>query len=53
MERSLARDLLEKLCNPNVLNRYSASEAMQHPWITGYTFQHRKLVVGTCHQQRR
>ncbi len=32
----LAHDLLAKMCSPNVLNRYSAADAMQHPWITGY-----------------
>lgn len=30
----LAQDLMYKLCNPNVLNRYTAAEALQHPWIT-------------------
>ena len=30
----LAKDLLIKLCNPNTLGRYSAKEALQHPWIT-------------------
>ena len=29
-----AKDLFGKLCNPNTLGRYSAKEALQHPWIT-------------------
>eukprot|EP01022_Parablepharisma_sp_SALTPOND_P033504 TRINITY_DN88881_c1_g1_i1.p1 TRINITY_DN88881_c1_g1~~TRINITY_DN88881_c1_g1_i1.p1 ORF type:complete len:673 (+),score=32.44 TRINITY_DN88881_c1_g1_i1:88-2019(+) len=32
----LAKALMYKLCSPNVLNRYSAVEALKHPWITGY-----------------
>ncbi len=30
-----AKDLLYKLCNPNSLGRYSAKEALRHPWVTG------------------
>ena len=31
---SEAKDLMFKLCNPNVLGRYTAKEALRHPWIT-------------------
>eukprot|EP00826_Nyctotherus_ovalis_P042542 TRINITY_DN4387_c0_g1_i7.p1 TRINITY_DN4387_c0_g1~~TRINITY_DN4387_c0_g1_i7.p1 ORF type:complete len:306 (-),score=48.82 TRINITY_DN4387_c0_g1_i7:56-973(-) len=34
---SEAKQLLLKLCNPDVLGRYSAKDALQSPWITGYS----------------
>ena len=30
-----AQDLLTKILQPNPLTRYSASECLKHPWITG------------------
>lgn len=31
---SLARSLLERLLQPNPIDRYSVAKALQHPWIT-------------------
>ena len=31
-----AKDLLRKLCHPDPAYRYTASEALKHPWIYTY-----------------
>ena len=31
---SLAKDFISRLCRPNPRNRYTATEALTHPWIT-------------------
>ena len=31
---ALARDLFVKLCNPMPIERYTAEQALRHPWIT-------------------
>jgi serine/threonine protein kinase len=31
---SLAKDLFIKLCNPMPIERYTAEQALRHPWIT-------------------
>lgn len=30
----MARDIFTKLCNPMPIERYTAEQALRHPWIT-------------------
>jgi serine/threonine protein kinase len=30
----MARDIFAKLCNPMPIERYTAEQALRHPWIT-------------------
>ncbi len=31
-----AKDLVYKMCNIDAMKRYTAAQALRHPWITGY-----------------
>lgn len=44
-----AKDLLKHMLKVNPVDRLSATEALQHPWITrkGHTEEHQKHLHGT------
>jgi len=39
-----AKDLICKLLNLNAANRYTAAEALEHPWLTGKTASDKPIV---------